>query len=84
MFLIHSVMKQFKKGGVKMTKQIFTVPNISCSHCVMTIKNQLSELEGVISVEGDAENKSICVEWGHPSTLEKIRDTLKQINYPAS
>ena len=67
-----------------MTKQTFTVPNISCNHCVMTIKNQLSELEGVISVEGDAENKSIRVEWDNPATLEKIRDTLKQINYPAS
>jgi len=67
-----------------MSKQTFTVPNISCNHCVMTIKNQLSELEGVVSVEGDAENKSISVEWGDPSTPEKIRDTLKQINYPAS
>jgi hypothetical protein len=35
-------------------------------------------------VEGDAENKSIIVEWGEPSSLEKIRDTLKEINYPAS
>jgi copper chaperone len=67
-----------------MKKQTFTIPNISCNHCVMTIKNQLSELEGVISVEGDAENKSIRVEWGDPATLEKIRNTLKQINYPAS
>lgn len=67
-----------------MKKQTFTVPNISCNHCVMTIKNQLSELEGVISVEGDVENKSIRVEWDDPSTPEKIRDTLKQINYPAS
>jgi copper chaperone CopZ len=50
----------------------------------MTIKNELSELEGVESVEGDAENKSITVEWGEPSTLEKIKDTLKEINYPAS
>jgi copper chaperone CopZ len=81
---MHQVRKKIKKGGANMTKQTFTVPNISCNHCVMTIKNQLSELEGVISVEGDAENKRISVEWGHPSTLEKIRDTLKQINYPAS
>ncbi|MGD2028583.1 MAG: heavy-metal-associated domain-containing protein [Desulfobacterales bacterium] len=67
-----------------MTKHTFTVSNISCNHCVMTIKNELSELEGVESVEGDAENKSITVEWGEPSTLEKIKDTLKEINYPAS
>jgi copper chaperone CopZ len=67
-----------------MTKLIFTIPNISCNHCVMTIKNQLRELEGVVSVEGDAESKSITVEWEGPCTLEKIKDTLKQINYPAS
>jgi copper chaperone len=67
-----------------MTKQTFTVPNISCDHCVMTIKKELSELQGVVSVEGDAENKSITVEWGDPCTLEKIKDTLKEINYPAS
>jgi copper chaperone len=67
-----------------MPKQTFTVLNISCDHCVMTIKNELSELKGVVSVEGDAKNKSITVEWGDPSTLEKIRDTLKEINYPAS
>jgi copper chaperone len=78
------VRNKIKKEGTKMTKQTFSVPNISCNHCVMTIKNQLSELEGVVSVEGDAENKSISVEWGDPSTLEKIRDTLKQINYPSS
>ena len=66
-----------------MTKHTFTVPNISCQHCVTTIKNELSELEGVVSVEGDAENKSITVEWVEPSSLEKVKDTLKEINYPA-
>ena len=50
----------------------------------MSIKNELNDLEGVSSVEGNAENKSITVEWNSPATLEKIRDTLKEINYPAS
>ncbi len=67
-----------------MEKQPFSIPNISCGHCVMSIKNELNELEGVRSVEGNAENKSITVEWDFPATLEKIRDTLKKINYPAS
>ena len=67
-----------------MENTIFSVPNISCGHCVMSIKNELNDLEGVSSVEGNAENKSITVEWNSPATLEKIRDTLKEINYPAS
>ncbi len=67
-----------------MEKKTFSIPNISCGHCVMSIKNELGELAGVSSVDGNAENKSITVEWDSPATLEKIRDTLKEINYPAA
>jgi len=66
-----------------MTKETFSIPNISCGHCVMSIKNELSELEGVKTVEGDPENKSITVEFEAPVTLEQIKETLKEINYPA-
>jgi len=67
-----------------MEKKTFSIPNISCGHCVMSIKNELDELAGVSSVEGHAENKSITVEWDSPATLEKIRNTLKEMNYPAA
>ena len=67
-----------------MEKKTLSIPNISCGHCVMSIKNELSELEGVREVEGNPENKSITVEWDAPATLEKIKDTLKEISYPAS
>jgi copper chaperone CopZ len=50
----------------------------------MAIKNELSEQEGVRAVEGDPENKSITVEWEAPATLEIIKNTLNEINYPAS
>jgi copper chaperone CopZ len=49
-----------------MEKQIFSIPNISCAHCVMSIKNELSELEGINIVEGNADEKSITVEWEFP------------------
>ena len=67
-----------------MKKQAFSIPNISCGHCVMTIKNELIELVGVKLVEGDTQNKTITIEWESPTTLQEIRDTLKEINYPAS
>lgn len=67
-----------------MEKKTFSIPNISCGHCVMSIKNELSELEGVTSVEGNPETKSIEVEWNAPITEDKLKETLKEINYPAA
>ena len=67
-----------------MAKETLSVPNISCGHCVMSIKNELSELEGVKTVDGDPTNKSITVEFESPVTLEQIKETLKEINYPAA
>ncbi len=66
-----------------MTKQTFSIPNISCGHCVMAIKKELSELAGVSTVEGDPGSKSVTVEFETPATLEQIKETLKEINYPA-
>ena len=67
-----------------MKSNIFLVPNISCHHCVMTIEKELGEIEGVLSVKGDPEEKKITVEWDSPATLEGLKSTLKEINYPAA
>ena len=67
-----------------MEKKTFSIPNISCGHCVMAIKNELSELDGIKMVEGDPEAKRIEVEWDAPITEDKIKETLKEINYPAA
>ena len=74
---------QRKEEETQVEKQTLTVPNISCGHCVMSIKNELSEMEGVKSVDGNPEAKSITVEWESPASLEKIKETMKEINYPA-
>ncbi|MFQ5484086.1 MAG: heavy-metal-associated domain-containing protein [Desulfobacterales bacterium] len=66
-----------------METQTFSIPNISCGHCVMTIKNKLSELGGVKTVEGDPDNKSITVEWESPASSEQIMASLIKMNYPA-
>jgi copper chaperone len=67
-----------------METKSFSIPNISCGHCVMTIKNELNELDGISRVEGDTKKKEITVEWEVPATLEKIKSILKEINYPVA
>jgi len=67
-----------------MEKHVFTIPNISCGHCVMAIKNELTEIKGIVTIEGNPAEKQITVEWNTPLTLDKIQDILKDINYPAT
>ena len=67
-----------------MESKTLSIPNISCGHCVMSIKNELGEMEGVTKVEGDPANKSVILEWDAPATLDKIKETLKEINYPVA
>jgi copper chaperone CopZ len=49
----------------------------------MSIKRELSDIEGVSKVEGSADTKKITVDWDTPATLEMLKSTLKEINYPA-
>jgi copper chaperone len=66
-----------------MEKQTFIIPNISCGHCVMSIKGELNEIAGVKTVEGDPDTKSITVEWESPTSANAIKEKLNEINYRA-
>ena len=65
-----------------MESKTFTVPNISCGHCVHTVEMEVSELAGVSSVKASAETKQVTVEWATPANWEQIQATLQEINYP--
>lgn len=58
------------------------VPNISCGHCVRTIENEVSELDGVTRVSASENTKLVTVEWNEPQTWETIQALLQEINYP--
>ena len=60
----------------------YQIPNISCGHCVNTIQNELSNLEGVKKVTASLENKSVLIEFGEPTTPEILKEVLADINYP--
>jgi len=66
-----------------MTNKDFRVPNISCDHCVMTIRRELSELEGVQSVEGNTGSQTISLAWDEERvSWAEICELLKEIHYP--
>jgi copper chaperone CopZ len=67
-----------------MERKVFSVPKISCGHCVMTIRKELEAVEGVRRVEGNPESKTVEVDWEAPATEAAIRTTLNEINFPAN
>jgi copper chaperone CopZ len=60
----------------------YTIPNISCMHCVRTIKNEIGDLEGVKSVEANAESKQATIVFEPPASEAQIVELLQEINYP--
>ncbi|MBP8857375.1 MAG: heavy-metal-associated domain-containing protein [Anaerolineaceae bacterium] len=65
-----------------MSEVNYYVPGISCHHCVMTITNELAELDGVKSVHVDLEGKQVSVSYEPPADETAIVELLKEINYP--
>lgn len=66
------------------TTVTYTIPNISCGHCVHTIKSELSELKGVLTVEADQSTKQATITYEPPATEDGIKALLAEINYPAA
>ena len=59
------------------------VPNISCAHCVHTIKTEVADLAGVQRVDANPATKIVTVEFDSPATQASIEALLAEIDYPA-
>jgi len=67
-----------------MTTVTYSIPNISCGHCVHTIQTELSDVQGVQSVVADQDTKNVEIVFEAPATEEKIKALLVLIEYPAA
>jgi copper ion binding protein len=60
----------------------YKVPNISCDHCVHTIKMEVGDIEGVQSVEATVDNQSVVIQYDGPASEQQIVDLMTEIYYP--
>jgi copper chaperone len=67
-----------------MTTVTYSVPNISCDHCVHTIQTEVSDLAGIKSVKADAASKKVEIVFDAPANEDAIKSLLKEINYPVA
>ncbi|MBS5825403.1 MAG: heavy-metal-associated domain-containing protein [Clostridium argentinense] len=64
-------------------KTKITVNGMSCMHCVNHVKECLSELENVKSVEVNLDSKTAIVESSDNLNEEKVKDALDDYGYEA-
>jgi copper chaperone CopZ len=67
-----------------MTTKTYSVPAISCGHCVMTIERELKYVDGLKSVQADQESKAVRVEVESDDVLPTVEAMLAEIGYPAA
>ena len=61
----------------------YRVPAIHCEHCAMSIREEVSEVEGVDAVEVDLESKAVAV-TGHELDDAALRAAIAEAGYEAA
>jgi copper chaperone len=59
-----------------------SIPNISCHHCIMTIKRESGFVDGVSFVSGDVEAKKATFQVSGDEALEALKSALADAGYP--
>lgn len=59
------------------------IPNISCGHCVMTVKREGSLVRGVEYVSGDVQDKTATFKVENDQALGQLKTALAEAGYPA-
>ena len=67
-----------------MTTTTYSVPSISCGHCVNTIQMEVGEMDGVQSVTADAATKMVEITFDAPADEIAIKSLMAEINYPVA
>jgi copper chaperone len=66
-------------------KIVLTVPDISCGHCEMTVKEALGPVPGVRAVDVDIATKKVTVEYdGAQADVERFKAALAEEDYPVA
>ena len=68
-----------------MAKTVLTVPDISCDHCVRTVTEALTPVDGVKQISVDIPSKQITVEYDQSRVdVDTMREVLAEEDYPVA
>lgn len=65
-----------------LTVKEYSVPGVSCEHCVRAIKGEVEQLPGVASVDVDIPTKRVTVHFDERAVApDKIRAAIVEAGY---
>ncbi|GGB78087.1 copper chaperone [Knoellia flava TL1] len=64
-----------------MSTQTFTVTGMTCGHCVASVTEEVSELEGVQNVDVDLATGSVTIESTTPLEDDAVRAAVEEAGY---
>jgi copper chaperone len=68
-----------------MATTVLTVPDISCEHCVRSVTEALTPIDGIQTVTVDIPSKQVTVAYDQPQVdVEKMKDVLAEEDYPVA
>lgn len=68
-----------------MAKVILSVPDISCDHCVRTVSQALTPIEGIRAVNVSLPTQQVQVEYDDKvANVEQMKDVLAEEDYPVA
>jgi copper chaperone len=71
-------------GKIIMETITLSIPNISCHHCIMTIKREGGFVEGTEFVSGDIDGKTATFRVDGDAALAALKETLAEVGYPVA
>jgi len=62
-------------------KKTFVIPTITCNHCLMSIKSELSFVDGVDYADGNVDAHTVLVDYSDEANLDNARSMLSEAGY---
>ena len=64
-----------------MAERVYSVPDVSCEHCVSAITKELSQIDGVQNVQVDLTSKQVTVVASDNVAEQQIRDGIDEAGF---
>ena len=63
------------------TTETFTVVGMTCDHCVLSVTEEVSTVDGVTGVQVDLTSGRVDVTSSRPVSVEQVREAVEEAGY---